>query len=252
MFLIAEVGVNHNGDLAEARKYVSAAKHAGADAVKFQFFNSRKLWGDDRIRHLELRFDDFVVLHRDCEKIGIEFMCTAFGVEELTLLRPLLKRVKIASGCINRVPLLEAARDTGLPIILSTGMSAIEDIAKALYCIESATLMHCTSAYPCRLEDANLRAIETLRREFPGCDIGYSDHTGGITVALAAAALGATVIEKHVTFDRNAKGPDHKASITPREFKAMQLGCIDIGYALGDGVKRVLPCEEKLRSAWGR
>lgn len=256
VFLIAEAGVNHNGSLQIAKRLIEAAKDAGADAVKFQLFESRKLWGDDRIKHLELRYGDMEKLHEHCQYIGIEFMCTPFGVAELLFLKPLLKRVKIASGCITRKPLLQAARETGLPCIVSTGMSTREDIDGVMDVLgwgygrtHSHTLLHCTSAYPCRLEDVNLRAMDHLS-EYTGWPAGYSDHTNGITVAIAAAAMGATVIEKHMTLDRDMEGPDHKASISPREMRALRVALIEVEAALGDGVKRVMPSEMKLKEAW--
>lgn len=250
MFLIAEIGVNHNGSLQLAKRLIDAAKQAGADAAKFQLFDSEKLWGDDRLKHLELRFADMEKLHAHCQSAGIEFMCTPFGVAELLLLEPLLKRLKIASGCIARKPLLEAASETGLPIILSTGMSSWQDVSEAVSIIgrESNTLLHCTSSYPCRLEDVNLRAMQSLA--FFGCDVGYSDHTTGITVAIAAAALGAKVIEKHITLDREMGGPDHKSSITPREFTALRMALIEVEAAMGNPTKRVLDCELELHAQW--
>lgn len=249
LFVIAECGVNHNGSLQNAKRLIEAAKDAGADAAKFQLFNSQKLWGDDRIKHLELRFSDMDRLYDHCKQVGIEFMCTPFGVEELTVLTPLLKRIKIASGCIGRKPLLEAAHATQLPVVLSTGMSTIEDIHDALeILLDDVTLLHCTSAYPCHLEDVNLNAMDDLL-EF-ACPVGYSDHTNGITIAIAAVAKGAVMIEKHMTLDRNQEGPDHKTSITPREFKTMRMALGEVEAALGDGKKRVLDCELKLREAW--
>lgn len=250
IFLIAECGVNHNGSLQMAKRMIDEAKKAGADAAKFQLFESKKLWGDDRIKHLELRYADMEKLHQHCNQVGIEFMCTPFGVAELLFLKPLLKRIKIASGCIGRKPLLEAARDGGLPVILSTGMSTMVDIADAVWIIgqSATTLLHCTSAYPCKLEDVNLEAMDALL-EF-GCPVGYSDHTNGITVAIAAAARGAAVIEKHITLDRNQLGPDHRSSITPRELQILHLALIEVEACLGDGRKRVMPSEYKLREAW--
>lgn len=249
VFLIAEAGINHNGDFWKAMDLVDAAKTAGADAVKFQAFSSNTLWGDDRIKKYELKWDAFTALAAHCNEIGIEFMCTPFGVAEMIFLKPLLKRVKVASGCIARRPLLEAVRDSGLPVILSTGMSTMEDIEAAWDIVHPSTLLHCTSAYPCRLEDVNLRAMDELAERFE-CPVGYSDHTTSITVPIAAVARGAAVIEKHFTLDRNAEGPDHKASITLREFKTMMLAIREVEACLGDGRKRVLDCEMKLRDVW--
>lgn len=251
-FLIAEAGVNHNGSLREAFRLALAAKDAGADAVKFQCFDSFKLWGDARIKALELSYDDLERLHMHCEDIGIEFMCTPFDVEAVAFLAPLLSRFKVASGCINRWELLEAVNATQKPVVLSTGMSGTYEIGLALGRLKhGVTLLHCTSAYPCRLEDVNLRAIDSLRIAFAR-PVGYSDHTSGITVAMAAVAKGACVIEKHLTMDRNQEGPDHKASITPREMKALRLAMIEIEAALGDGVKAMRACERDIAKAWGR
>jgi len=251
VFIICEAGVNHDGSLDRAKRLVDAAKGAGADAVKFQFFSSRKLWGDDRIAHLELRFDDFGILKRYCDAQGIEFMCTPFGVEEVLMLKPLLKRYKVASGCLTREPILRAIGTMRMPVIVSTGMALLEEIGQAIKPLprDMLTLLHCTSAYPCPVEDANLRAIDTMRNAFR-MPIGYSDHTQGITVPIAATALGATVIEKHLTLDRDARGPDHKASIEPGEFRVMVGAIRTVEKALGDGDKCPAPIERALRKAW--
>ena len=253
VFIIAEAGVNHNGHLSEAMELALAAKQAGADAVKFQHFNSQRLWGDERIRHLELTDAEMGVLARHCAEIGIEFMATPFGVEEVAVLLPLVKRWKIASGCLEKWALLDAIKATDMPIILSTGMAdrarifeAVDRLGMPLYHL---TLLQCTSAYPCRVEDANLAAMDRLKEWYP-VPVGFSDHTPGITVAIAAAARGATVLEKHLTLDRNAEGPDHKASIEPREFRIMVDAARTIGAALGDGVKRARACEEPVRRQW--
>lgn len=248
IFIIAEIGICHDGSVDKAKRLIDAAKEAGADAAKFQYFSSRKLWGDARIQHLELRFSEFVLLHNYCESVGIEFMCTPFGVEEVILLRQYVKRWKIASGCITRMAILEAVRDTKLPVILSTGMSTVDEIGAACTVLGNLidiTLLHCTSAYPCPIEDVNLRAMYKL-----GWKVGYSDHTLGITVAIAAAAMGATVIEKHLTLDRTATGPDHASSIEPHDFRVMVSAIRTVEQALGDGVKRIMPSEVKLREAW--
>ena len=252
IFVIAECGVNHDGSLDKAKRLVDAAKDVGADAVKFQYFSSQKLWKDDRIKHLEFRFSEFVLLHRYCEGVGIEFLCTPFGVEEVILLRQLVKRWKIASGCIGRMAILEAVRDTKLPVILSTGMSTMPEVRFAAnYFKDTAdlTLLHCTSSYPCPIEDVNLRVMETMRN-ICGRPVGYSDHTLGITVAIAAAAIGATVIEKHMTLDRNAIGPDHLSSIEPHDFRVMVSAIRTVEQALGNCGKRVMPSEAKLREQW--
>lgn len=251
MLLIAECGVNHNGRLDQAYRLVEAAKDAGADIAKFQLFESKKLFGDDRIKHLELRYADMENLHAVCEDIGIEFCCTPFGIAELLFLKPLLKRVKVASG-MKHETFLRTVKDTGLPVLFSTGMSSWDDVNEGIAIFPSTTnvvILQCTSSYPCRLEDVHLRSMITLGHDFER-PVGLSDHTTSITVPIAAAALGASVIEKHFTLDRNAEGPDHKASITPKEFKAMRLAIIEVEAALGDGEKRVLDCEQQLRKAW--
>lgn len=248
-FIIAEVGVNHNGSVDLAKHLLSVAKACGADAVKFQLFDAEKL-GRPEIKHLELSRDDMMNLYGRCNALGIEFMCTPFDVESLEFLVPLLKRIKISSGCIGNVPLLEAARDSGLPVILSTGMSNEDDIARALDILGAATLLHCTSSYPCPLEDVNLRAMERLRCF--GYPVGYSDHTDGILVPLAAVAMGATVLEKHLTLSRNMEGPDHFASIEPKRFAKMVFEIRSLEKALGDGVKRPMPSEAPTMAVWGR
>lgn len=250
-FIIAEAGVNHNGHLSEAMELALLAKKAGADAVKFQLFKSQKLWGDDRIKHLELSFDDMTRLYEHCQQLGIEFMCTPFGVEELAFLKPMLKRVKIASGCLRRTELLEYAALTKLPVILSTGMSNLAEIDYALRYLSAVTLLHCTSSYPCAPQDVNLRAMDTMRTQWGTmCDIGYSDHAEGILAALAAVAKGAAVLEKHLTIDRLANGPDHMSSVDPLKFGLMVDGIREIEQILGDGLKRVRPCEQALRAQW--
>lgn len=250
-FIIAEVGINHDGSLDKAKRLIDAARAAEANAVKFQFFKSRKLWGDERIQHLELRFSEMMLLHRYCEQAGIEFMCTPFGVEEVILLKQLLKRYKVASGCLTRKPILEGVRDSKLPMILSTGMSGWREISDALEITgtDNVTLLHCTSSYPCAIEDVNLKAMGAMRILYQ-VPVGYSDHTQGITIAIAAAAKCATVIEKHITLDRTLSGPDHKASIEPDEFRVMVSAIRTVEKALGDGEKRVMESEEDLRKAW--
>jgi len=253
MLLIAEIGVNHNGRMENAYRLIDAAKEAGADAAKFQLFESQKLWGDARIKHLELRYGDMEDLADYCKGTGIEFMCSPFGVAELLFLQPLLKRVKVASGMSLRKAFMEAVRDTRLPVLLSTGMSTTDDIRRSLAFLDYAediTIMQCTSSYPCRLEDVNLRVLTDWRYALNWKNLGLSDHTTSITVPIAATALGVSVIEKHFTIDRADTGPDHKASITPKEFKTLRLAIVEVEAAMGECVKRVLPCEESLRKQW--
>lgn len=248
-FIVAEAGINHNGKIENAHRLVAAATNAQANAVKFQLFNSQRLWGDDRVKHLELSFADMTSLAAHCKDMNIEFMCTPFGVEEVEFLAPLVNRMKVASGCLTNRDLLKAVDKTGLPVILSTGMSEVNEILDAISMLSSdTTLLHCTSSYPCKIEDVNLKAMDTLRST--GLPVGYSDHTEGIIVALAAVAKGATYLEKHLTLDRKQTGPDHKASIDPYQFRIMVHGIRQIEQALGDGIKRVMPSEEALRKLW--
>ena len=251
VFVIAECGVNHDGSLDKAKRLIDAAKTAGADAAKFQYFSSHKLWMDERIKHLELRFSEMVLLHNYCQQAGIEFMCTPFGVEEVILLRQLLKRYKIASGCLTRRPILEAIYDTGLPVIASTGMATMEEITVAdqVFWDRELTLLHCTSAYPCPIADVHLKAMLTLGDMF-NTPVGYSDHTKGVTVAIAAAAMGASVIEKHLTLNCAANGPDHAASIEPAEFSVMVKAIRTVEDALGSSAKQITPSEMALREQW--
>ena len=183
-------------------------------------------------------------------------MVTPFGVEEVILMAQYVRRWKIASGCLTRRPILDAVRDTGKPVILSTGMSTQSEVGAAIEVLDQGqkeccelTLLHCTSAYPCPIEDVNLRAMETMMH-YHHCPVGYSDHTIGITVPIAAVAMGAQIIEKHLTLDCNAKGPDHKASIEPKEFGVMVRAIRTVEEALGDGIKRVMDSEQELRNKW--
>ena len=251
VFIICEAGINHNGDIQEAMRLIVAAKRCGADAVKFQHFSSQRLWGDDRIAKYELTVKQLTMLKEHADSLGIEFMCTAFDWQSLEEILPLIKRIKISSGCVTDEELLRLAAATGLPIILSTGMCDAGDVSAALVALsglpiayaiakKDMTVMQCTSVYPCPLAQVNLLAVED----------GLSDHTTSIFIAPAAVALGATVIEKHLTLDRNAEGPDHKASIEPRRFVQMVQGIREVEQALGDGIKRVQPGEQALREIW--
>ena len=251
-FIIAEASVNHNGKWEQGLDLIDAAKEAGANAVKFQLFNSQKLWGDDRIEHLEFSQDDMFAMKAHCDEVDIEFMATPFSVEAVEFLTPLVKRHKIASGC-RKPEILEAVAKSGLPVIMSTGMCDFEEIYNIWldHFDEDTVLMQCTSSYPCALEDVNLRSISFFKEKYGNdCNVGFSDHTQGIIASIAAVAMGATVIEKHLTMDKTAKGPDHASSIEPVEFQTMVEAIREVELMLGDGVKRVLPCEEKLRELW--
>ena len=248
-FIIAEAGINHDGKWERGLDLIDAAKEAGADAVKFQMFNSQELWGDDRIEHLEFSQDQMIGMKAHCVEVGLEFMCTPFSVEAVKFLTPLVKRHKIASGCRN-LSILNAVAATKLPVIMSCGMAETDEIEKAAAFFEDdTTLMQCTSSYPCHPNDVNLLAFESLVN-WNNYDLGFSDHTQGITASIAAVAMGATVIEKHLTLDKTADGPDHSSSIEPQEFKAMVEGIREVEIMLGDGEKKVLECEKELRRQW--
>lgn len=270
--IIAEAGVNHNGNLDLALQLVAAAADAGADLVKFQSFTASKIiaanapkaeyqkatTGTDEgqfemVRKLELSRADHEALIAKCARHGIGFWSTAFDADSFDMLVELgLDRVKIPSGEITNLPLLRHICRLGLPIILSTGMAEMEEIAAAVEAMVQAgtpreyiTLLHCTTEYPTAMADVNLRAMAHLQAAFQ-LPVGYSDHTPGIEVPIAAVAMGATVIEKHLTLDRSLPGPDHHASIEPHEFKAMVRAIRNIEAALGDGIKR--PCASELKN----
>lgn len=268
-FVIAEAGVNHNGSIEIAKKLIDAARAAGADAIKFQTFNADRLVtayaakadyqkattsaGESQlemIRKLELNRTQHHELVRHCASAGIEFMSTAFDQPSVDLLRELDIRIwKIPSGEITNLPYLRTIGSLGKPVILSTGMATIGEVEAALLALEKAgttrdrvTVLHCTTEYPAPLDEVNLRAMVTMGHAF-GVEYGYSDHTRGIAVPIAAVSLGATVIEKHLTLDRGMAGPDHRASLEPGEFTEMVNGIRDVGAALGDGIKRPIGSE---------
>lgn len=263
--IIAEIGVNHDGSLAKARQLVLSARDCGADWAKFQTFIAAQLAtasapaaeyqrahhaGDQRslLARLELGPDAFRDLQAHCRENGIGFLSSPFDPESLEFLLALgLKTVKVGSGEITNLPLLERLGGAGVRVILSTGMSTLGEVETAVRTLQGEgcrdlVLLHCVTQYPAPVGEVNLRAMETLRQAF-GLSVGYSDHTPGIEVATAAAALGATVIEKHLTLDRTAPGPDHAASSPPAEFKALVQAIRNIEAALGDGIKRPAPCE---------
>lgn len=269
--IIAEAGVNHNGDLELARRLIDVAAEAGADYVKFQTFNADRLVtraaakaeyqkqssGADEsqyemLRRLELTPEMHVDLIKHCGQRGIRFLSTGFDIESLDLLAGFgIDLFKIPSGEITNLPYLQHIGGMGKPIILSTGMADLAEIGAALDVLEQAgtprqqiTVLHCNTEYPTPMVDVNLRAMHTIRDTF-GARVGYSDHTAGIEIPIAAVALGATVIEKHFTLDRNLPGPDHKASLEPGELRAMVAGIRNIELAMGDGIKRPSPSEAK-------
>lgn len=272
--IIAEAGVNHNGSLDLAKKLVRAAAEAGSDAVKFQTFQAASLVTSaaakadyqvqatgsqesqfDMLRRLELDEAAHLELVACCRDCGIEFLSTAFDFPSLDLLLRLGINVwKIPSGEITNLPYLRRIGALRQNVILSTGMSTLPEIAAARDVLiqngtlpEKITLLHCTTEYPAPLEDVHLRALQTLVATFPDSPVGYSDHTVGIVVPLAAVALGAVVIEKHFTLDKTLPGPDHRASLEPDELAAMVRGIRDVTLALGSATKQPSSGELKNR-----
>lgn len=268
--IIAEAGVNHNGSLKTALQMVDAAALAGADFVKFQTFKTDSLvtasvktaeyqkancnadTQRDMLRKLELPYSDFRILADHCREKGIGFLSTPFDKESIDFLSTLgMKYMKVPSGEITNLPYLRNIASTQTPVIISTGMSTLADVENALqvfydagYSRSDITLLHCTTQYPTPFSDVNLRAMQTLREAF-GIATGYSDHTRGIEIPIAATALGATVIEKHFTLDTSMPGPDHAASLNPDELEEMVRRISHVSMALGSAVKRVTPSEHK-------
>ncbi len=268
VYIIAEAGVNHNGSFALACKLVDAAKEVGADCIKFQTFKSENLvsrsakkaeyqkmtTGDslqqDMLKKLELSFDEFIQLKDYCEKVGICFLSTPFDLDSIDFLNSIdMPFWKIPSGEVTNLPYLLALAKTGKPVVMSTGMCTLQEIRAAIDVLQAngtteIKLLHCNTEYPTPFEDVNLKAMQTMRDEFH-LEVGYSDHTKGIEVPIAAVALGATIIEKHFTLDRNMEGPDHKASLEPQELAEMVCCIRNIEKALGSGDKTPSPSEKK-------
>ena len=269
IFLIAEAGVNHNGDIKLAQKLIDAAKKCGADAVKFQTFTAQKLVSAKAkkagyqnkttskkesqllmLKKLELDEREHRLLVDYCGKQEIIFMSTPFDEESADLLERLgMKIYKIPSGEITNFPLLTHIARKKKPVILSTGMSTLEEVKEAVEVIKASgnkalTVLHCVTEYPAPFDQINLRAMITLKNALQ-ISVGFSDHTVGIDIPIAAAALGAQVIEKHLTLDRTLPGPDQKASLEPDEFKRMAEAIRRVEVALGDGKKIPAPCEKK-------
>lgn len=272
--IIAEAGVNHNGDLGLAKQLIDVAAEAGADLVKFQTFNADRLVthsakkadyqkkttdGNETQHEMLRRLELTPAMHNEliahCESRNIGFFSTGFDIESVDLLVSLGQhQFKIPSGEITNLPYLRHIGQFGKPVILSTGMATLGDIEAAIDVLEQAgtsranlTLLQCTTEYPTPMAEVNLRAMQSIHSAF-GVAVGYSDHTQGIEVAIAAVALGATIIEKHFTLDRNLPGPDHKASLEPAELKAMITAIRNIEVALGDGIKRLTPGEARNKS----
>lgn len=267
-FIIAEAGVNHNGNPELAQKLIHAAAEAGADAVKFQTFVAERLvtaeapkaeyqkrtTGSDEsqlamIRKLELPRECWAELRRLAEAKGLVFLSTPFDLGSVDFLNQLgVPAFKVPSGEITHPALLEKVATTGKPVLISTGMSSLAEVAAAVRIMEAKglrefCLLQCTSNYPANPDDTNLRAMVTLEQEF-GVPVGLSDHTEGIEVSIAAVAMGAAVIEKHLTLDRSMEGPDHTASMEPSEFKTLALGIRKVERAMGTGEKKAASSEQ--------
>ncbi len=256
VLIIAEAGLNHNGDLSTAKSLVDSAYEVGADAIKFQTFKAETLVAQstdskqyDLLKSLELSFDDHQVLFDYCKTRGIPFLSSPFDPIAADFLDSMgVTAFKIASSELTNHPLLDHIGRKDKPIILSTGMSDLVEVGEAIHTIQKVndqplTLLHCVSNYPTDPEDVNLQAIETMEIAFH-LPVGYSDHTLGIEIPIAAVALGATVIEKHFTLDSTMKGPDHSISLDPQGFKKMVTAIRNVEKALGDGLK--VPVEKEL------
>ena len=269
VYIIAEAGDNHNGDFNTALKLVDVAKRAGADCVKFQTFVTEEIISKyaemaeyqkkntgkeesqfEMVKRLELSFDEFRKIKEYCDRVGIQFLSTPFDLKSVDFLNELgVPFFKIPSGELTNYPYLIKIAHTGKPVVMSTGMCEPDEILAAINVLEKngsgeITLLHCNTEYPTPLKDVNLYAMRTMKKMF-GKKVGYSDHTKGIEVPVAAVALGACVIEKHFTLDKNMPGPDHKASLEPDELGRMVKNIRNIEIALGDGVKRVSESERK-------
>ena len=267
--IIAEAGVNHNGDIGLAKQLIKVASEAGADLVKFQTFNAKRqvtyaakkaeyqiqTSGDEEsqqemLRRLELTENMHHELIAHSKICNIGFLSSGFDIESIEFLSRLGQECfKVPSGEINNLPYLHHIGRMGKEIILSTGMSTLGDIEAAINVLEDSgtlrnkiTILHCTTEYPTPMTEVNLRAMQSIHAAF-GTAVGYSDHTQGIEVAIAAVAMGATVIEKHFTLDRSLPGPDHKASLDPDDLNAMVRAIRNVEVALGDGIKRLTLCE---------
>jgi len=268
--IIAEAGVNHNGDINLAKQLIDAAADAKVDYVKFQTFKAENLVSKSAkkaeyqktntknndsqysmLKALELSDADHEILIKYCDEKKVKFLSTAFDFDSIEYLKDKLDFYKIPSGEITNYPYLVKVAKLGLSIVMSTGMATLQEVKDALTVLvengvpkENITILHCNTEYPTPMQDVNLTAMNTIGREL-GVDIGYSDHTLGIEIPIAAVALGATVIEKHFTLDRNLEGPDHAASLEPDELKNMVSAIRNIELALGNGVKEPSESEQK-------
>ena len=268
--IIAEAGVNHNGDINLAKQLVDVAKEAGADVVKFQTAKVDSLVTQtaglaqyqtastkniktqrEMLQRLLLDYDEFYLLAEYCKEVGIEFLSTPFDIESIHFLKKMVNFWKIPSGEVTNLPYLKEIAGTGKDIVMSTGMCDLDEIMSAIEALKCSgagkiSLLHCTTEYPAPYKEINLRAIQTLKDKF-GLPVGYSDHTLGVEASVAAVALGATIIEKHFTLDRDMDGPDHKASLEPQELYTLVQSVRNVEAALGDGKKGVTDCEKENR-----
>lgn len=266
-FIIAEAGVNHNGDIEIAKKLIDAAKEADVDAIKFQTFNTESLVTEntpkaayqetltkyksqfDMLKALELSFEEHIILKEYCDKRGIIFLSTPFDFDSVDLLGYLdIPIYKVSSGDLVNLPLLKYIGSKNKPVILSTGMSNLGEVEQAVDCIKeignsSIALLQCSSSYPTSYKNVNLRAMLTMKDAFK-LPVGYSDHTLGIEISLAAVSMGARIIEKHFTLNTRMEGPDHNVSLEPKELAMLVNGIRNIEMALGDGIKK---CNEEER-----
>lgn len=268
-YIIAEAGVNHNGNIVLAKKMVEIARKTGANAIKFQTFRAEKLVTKyarkalyqeknsrnsetqlEMLKKLVLTEDQFLELKDYCAKLDLDFLSTPFDFESVDFLFQMgISQWKIPSGEITNLPYLIKIAKTKLPIILSTGMATLDEVAEAVailkkYGSNEIALLHCTTEYPAPFDEVNLRAMLTMREEFK-LPIGYSDHTMGIEIPIAAVAMGATIIEKHFTLDRSMNGPDHQASLEPDELEQMVCAIRNVEKAFGDGIKKPAESEKK-------
>jgi len=270
VFIIAEAGVNHNGKLELAKELVDEAKKADVDAVKFQtfkakdFVNKKSEMADyqkenigkdqsqyEMIKEKELSHEEFKELKEYCDDKGVLFLSTPHTEAAMEFLEPLVPAYKIGSGDLTNLPFLEKIAKKEKPIILSTGMATLGEVEEAVQKIENTgnedlILLHCITNYPTQIKNINLRSMMTLKKAFKTI-VGFSDHTLGITAPIAAVSLGAKVIEKHFTLDKSMEGPDHKASLNPKELKKMVEEVRDVEKSLGDGIKKPTKEEEKIK-----
>ena len=267
-FIIAEIGVNHNGSVDLAKEMIKSASMCGVDAVKFQTFVSEDLVTEnaktakyqenntnessqlEMLKKLELSFDDFLKLKKYAEDCGVIFLSSPFDFKSVDLLEKLnVSLYKLGSGELTNFELIDYVSNTNKPIILSTGMATLEEIKETYNHIknkDNLVILHCITGYPTSFEEANLNFIKTLQNELD-VPIGFSDHSPGIELPIAAVALGACVVEKHFTLDKTLEGPDHKASLNPDEFKAMVSAIRNVEVAMGDGVRRFSKNEKEIK-----